>query len=182
MEIINESKKLPKIPDDICKYINHLVSSLEHREKLQIVHKNLMKEILWYMHKDCHHKMSKYYGNLYNYLEKKEIIRLNNLYFECNCCARHQHNKAFIEDDNLRIITKNNTFDPNYKWEGSYKSNYLPDYCGCPCICRKLSRIMARHWLTKKYGQKAVDGENFYLGIRLSKFTIEDIEYRRSLD
>ena len=72
MEIINESKKLPIIPDDICKYINHLESGLEHREKLKKVHKNLMKEILWYMHKDCNHKMSKYYRNLYNYLEKKK--------------------------------------------------------------------------------------------------------------
>ena len=99
------------------------------------------------------------------------------MYFDCNCCARHQHNKAFIENDNLQIITKNNTFDPNYKWEGSYKSNYNPDYCGCPCICRKLSRNMARDWLTKKYGRKAVEGDKFYLGIKLSEFTIEDIEY-----
>ena len=62
-------------------------------------------------------------------------------FFECNCCKRHQFNKALITNNDLNIITKSCVFK-----DWVYDKNQV----NCNCHCRHNGREFAREWLKEK--------------------------------
>ncbi len=103
-------------------------------------------------------------------------------YNRCNCCPRHQRNKAAIHNingvDQPIIYTKHVIFDPNFRYDGRVDLDLKNKMGGsrgaknshwtilpsetleiqeqnnmCFCNCRHKSRICVRHLLKKRHGE-----------------------------
>ena len=160
-------QKVTPLPSALIIRILVLAFMAEHREKYKNVHKQLIKHMYFYIAKlqPIDEKWYKYFKELSLCLHD-DHIKTSNILFSCNCCKRHQRRKAIIKNDELSIITKNEYFIPNFKWDGCY---VLYDDHFCDCSCRQEGRMIARRWLEKKYG---IDSTNYntnpawYLGMR----------------
>ena len=113
---------------------------------------------------------------------------INRISVACNCCKRHQKNKAEIDPVNgtFRIITKPIVNNPDFVFPGSYRisassrGKFRREFDGglsksaCPCNCRSVSRHSVRNYMRNLYGKNAMDGERMYLGIPKSEKLLED--------
>tara|TARA_B100002019_G_C21056427_1_gene491856 strand:- start:210 stop:749 length:540 start_codon:yes stop_codon:yes gene_type:complete len=164
-------QKVTSLPSDLNIRILKEAFMAEHREKYKKVHKQLIKHIYYYMAKPppIDEKWNNYFEKL-SVCFYDDDIKTSNILFSCNCCKRHQRNKAIIKNDELSIITKNNYFISNFNWDGCYV--YQGD--GCDCACRNEGRLIARRWLKKKYGVEACQEQNrsWFLGMQPPKWLI----------
>jgi hypothetical protein len=108
---------------------------------------------------------------------------INRISVACNCCKRHQKNKAEIDPVNgtFSIITKPIVNNPGFVFSGSYRissssrGKFRREFKGgfsksaCPCNCRSVSRDSVRKYMRNLYGENAMDGERMYLGIPKSE-------------
>jgi len=174
-----------KLPKELINKIISLVIELEYSEEIfkkkKKVCKELIRHIFWNVSKQRILRTRKYYEKLDKHFKLNELEMFNNMCFNCNCCRKHQNNKAYLKNGKLQIITKDNYFDPSFEWEGTYREElYEPDNEGfCTCICRKMSRNHARYFLSNKYGIEAIMDNKKYLGIKLSNETQETIEINK---
>jgi len=87
--------------------------------------------------------------------------KATNHFYNCDCCEKHQYNKAVIAIDGLFIVTKPCVFTafrytgrvPPEQW---YTNAYGDDGVRCHCNCRHTGREAARIWLkqTTGFGQR----------------------------
>jgi hypothetical protein len=95
----------------------------------------------------------------------------NKISVACNCCKRHQINKAEIDhvNKNYRIITKSIVNKSDFPFKGCYRvsdesrgkfryENYGGIKGNCPCNCRAVSRHSVRRYMKNMYGKDALDG------------------------
>jgi hypothetical protein len=170
-----------QLPKELVNKIISLVVELEYSEKIlkkkKKVCKELIRHIIWNVSKQRILRTKKYYEKLENHFELNELEMFNQMCFNCNCCRKHQNNKAHLKNGKLQIVTKDNYFDPSFKWKGTYREELYEPYNegSCTCACRKMSRNHARYFLYNKYGSEAIMGDKRSLGIKLSKETQEHI-------
>lgn len=84
-----------------------------------------------------------------------------NWYYHCNCCIRHQIQKAYFDHTNchygeLSIVTKPQAFI------------YTPrQNCHCDCDCRHCGRLLSRIWLELYRHEKQNRSFNYFRDQRL---------------
>ena len=165
-------QKVTSLPSELNIRILKEAFMAEHREKYGKVHKQLIKHMYFYIAKlpPIDEKWFKYFDKLR--LCFHDDYKTSNILFSCNCCKRHQRNKAIIKNDKLSIITKNNYFIPNFKWDGCYRINDDPE--DCDCSCRQQGRMIARNWLQKKYGVNSINyqDQDWFLGMKPPEWII----------
>ena len=119
--------KQKHIPAEIAHDILCLVFQMEHRDKVQrlYLHDLVVDEV--------HAK---------NLLGDSDLETSIHYYLGCNCCQRHQINKACITPDGLIIITRACVFKQTRYYD-------IDDEIGlpCSCDCRHTGRQIARKWI-----------------------------------
>ncbi len=127
LQLILKQKHLPA---DISHDILCMVFQMEHRDKVQrlYLHDSVIER--------AHAK------NLLGYSDLETSV---NYYLGCNCCQRHQTNKACITPEGLIIITRACVFKPT-------RYDDIDDEIDerCKCDCRHRGRRNARKWMEKK--------------------------------
>jgi len=122
--------KQKHIPADISHEILCMVFQMEHRDKVHRLY--LYDSVI----ERAHAK---------NLLGISDLETSVNYYLGCNCCQRHQINKACIMPEGLIIITRSCVFKPTrYDDIDDEINNY------CTCDCRHIGRRNARKWMENK--------------------------------
>ena len=124
--------KQKHIPTDISHDILCMVFQMEHRDKVHRL----------YLHDSVIEK-----AHAKAYLGMSDLETSVNYYLGCNCCQRHQLNKAYITSGGLVIITRACVFKPT-------RYDDIDDEIDqrCTCNCRHMGRQYARKWMEKKGG------------------------------
>lgn len=135
--------------EDICNRIMEIVQHSEHADKMLHINSNIIK----------------WNNNILQRLFKKDPIILSPIsyiqLYNCNCCRRHQRNKALISytDDyeilSHCIITKPCVFNPGHNFDTNLEDS-------CHCLCRSLTRNVMRRDLM----ELGIYNEEEDLGIR----------------
>ena len=129
------------LPEGIAHKILLMIYHVEHRE--------LLDDMKWDI-------ADRAFGNNKPLCEEDPKTATNHFY-DCDCCEKHQYNKAVITDVGLMICTKPTIFTafrysgrvPPEQW---YIDLYGDDGETCHCICRHSGRDCARMWLKQEEG------------------------------